>query len=72
MTTANAPEIKVKTFTSALMPMQTMKALETLDNKVNTFIQKNNVSREISVSDTCTSGGGETIGIIRFMSYEKA
>ena len=71
MVTVKSSKIKVKTFTGALMPMHTMKALETLDNQVNTFIQENNVTRVMSVSDTCTSGGGETIGIIRVLSYEE-
>lgn len=70
MTADREPEIRVKTFTSALMPMQTMKALEELDRQVNTFIQENRVRKVLSVSDTCTSGDGETIGIIRVIAYE--
>jgi spore coat polysaccharide biosynthesis predicted glycosyltransferase SpsG len=71
MPTIKTSRIKVKTFTGALMPMQTMKALEMLDNQVNSFIQENNVAKVMSVSDTCTSGGGETIGIIRVLVYEE-
>ena len=70
MSSIEAPTIRVKTFTSALMPMQTMKALEELDKQVNSFIQENDVAGVISVSDTCTSGDGETIGIIRVLAYE--
>jgi len=71
MVTVKTSKIKVKTFTGALMPMQTMKALEALDNQVNAFIQENKVTKVMSVSDTCTSDGGETIGIIRVLSYEE-
>ena len=70
MTAVKTPKIRVKTFTSSLMPMQTMKALEILDKQVNSFIQENGVTKVISVSDTCTSGDGETIGIIRTLAYE--
>ena len=62
--------IKVKTFTSELKILHTMKALENLDSQVNTFIQDNNVKKVISISDTCTTGEGETIGIIRALAYE--
>jgi hypothetical protein len=63
-------KIKVKTFTSELRALHAMKALENLDAQVNTFIQENNVTKVISVSDACTSGAGETIGIIRVFAYE--
>ena len=70
MVNVKPSEIKVKTFTSELKAMHTMKALEHLDIQVNIFIQKNNVKKVMSVSDTCTSGDGETIGIIRVLAYE--
>lgn len=72
MPTVNTSKSRVKTFTTALGAMQTMKSLESLDAQVNTFIQDKKVKKVISVSDTCTSGDGETIGIIRVLAYETA
>ena len=62
--------IKVKTFTNELKALHTMKELRDLDTQVNTFIQENDVQKVIAVSDTCTSGDGDTIGIIRVLAYE--
>ena len=62
--------IKVKTFTNELKALHAMKNLKDLDAQVNDFIQQNGVDKVISVSDTCTSGDGHTIGIIRVMAYE--
>lgn len=62
--------IKVKTFTNALKVLHTMKELQELDDQVNTFIQNNSVKKVISVSDNCTIGDGDTIGIIRVIAYE--
>jgi len=62
--------LKVKTFTNELKAMHAMHELAELDNQVNSFIQDNNVKNVISVSDSCTSGDGSTIGIIRVMTYE--
>jgi hypothetical protein len=62
--------IKVKTFTNEIRVMHVMKELETLDAQVNSFIDNNNVAKVVSVSDSCTSGDGNTIGIIRVMAYE--
>lgn len=70
MNTVQTSKIKVKTFTNELKALHTMKALENLDIQVNTFIQENNVRKVMSVSDTCTSGAGGTIGIIRVLAYE--
>ena len=64
--------IRVKTFTNELKPMHTMKKLKDLDTQVNDFIQNNNVEKVISISDCCTSGGGETIGIIRVLAYKSS
>ena len=64
--------IKVKTFTSELRALHTMKALDNLDTQVNSFIRDNDVKKVVSVSDTCTTGGGETIGLIRVLAYEAA
>ena len=47
-----------------------MKELEELDALVNNFIDNNKVGKIISVSDSCTSGDGNTIGIIRVVAYE--
>ncbi len=62
--------IKVKTFTNELKALHTMKALDDLDTRVNTFLQENHVASVISVSDTCTSGEDGTIGIIRVLAYK--
>ncbi len=62
--------IKIKTFTNELKAMHTMKALNDLDAQVNDFIQGNDVKKVLSVSDTCTTGDGGTIGIIRVLAYE--
>ncbi len=64
--------IKVKTFTNELKAMHTMKELNDLDAQVNEFLQQNTVKKIISVSDACTSGSGDTIGIIRVLAYETA
>ena len=62
--------IKVKTFTNEIRFLHAMKELEELDTQVNTFIDENKVVNVVSVSDSCTSGDGNTIGIIRVMAYE--
>ncbi len=62
--------LKVKTFTNELKALHTMKELNDLDDQVNQFIQANKVQQVVSVSDSCTSAGGDTIGIIRVLTYE--
>ena len=62
--------IKIKTFTNELKAMHTMKELNDLDAQVNGFIQDNGVKKVLSVSDACTTGDGDTIGIIRVLAYE--
>jgi len=62
--------IKVKTFTNEIRVLHVMKELEELDAQVNNFIDKNKVVNVVSVSDSCTSGDGNTIGIVRVMAYE--
>ena len=62
--------IKVKTFTNEIRVLHVMKELEELDAQVNNFIADNNVGKVISVSDSCTSGDGNTIGIVRVLTYE--
>jgi len=62
---------KVKTFTTELKIFQTIKELETLDDKINRFIAENKVKKVISVSDTTTADNtGATIGLIRLLTYE--
>ena len=64
--------IKVKTFTNEIRVLHVMKELEELDALVNNFIDNNKVGKIISVSDSCTSGDGNTIGIIRVVAYESS
>lgn len=63
--------VKVKTFTAELKIFHTIKELQSLDDQVNQFIEENNVSKVVSVSDTCTTDDkGATIGLIRVLAYE--
>lgn len=63
--------IKVKSFTTPLKIFQAKEELEGLDNMVNQFIEDNNITRVISVSDSCTTDDtGAAIGIIRVLTYE--
>ena len=62
--------IKVKTFTNEIRVMHAMQELEELDARVNEFVSQQDVKNVISVSDSCTSGDGSTIGIIRVVTYE--
>ena len=62
--------IKVRTFTNEIRVLHVMKELEELDAQVNDFIANNDVKKVISVSDSCTSGDGNTIGIVRVMAYK--
>ncbi len=63
--------IKVKSFATELKIFHTMNELESLDQQVNQFINENNISKIISVSDTCTTDDtGATIGLIRVVAYE--
>jgi hypothetical protein len=64
--------IRVKTFTNELKALHAMTELHELDDQVNRFIEGNGVKKVISVSDTCTTGDGSTIGIIRVLTYETA
>ena len=63
--------IKVKTFTGEIRVFHTMNELHALDDKVNLFIQENNIKKVISVSDTSTQGEGVSCGIIRVLTYEE-
>jgi hypothetical protein len=62
--------IKVKTFTNEIRVMHAMQELADLDAKVNEFLAQQDVKNVVSVSDSCTSGDGSTIGIIRVVTYE--
>lgn len=64
--------IKTKTFTNELKAFHAMRELGDLDSRVNEFILENQVDQVISVSDTCTTAGGDTIGIIRVLVYREA
>ena len=62
---------RVKSFTTELKIFQTIKELETLDNRVNGFIAENKVKKVISVNDTTTTDNtGATIGLILVLTYE--
>lgn len=62
--------IKVKTFTNQLQIFHIMQELDKLDEEVNQFLSENGITNVISVSDTSTVGEGNTIGIIRVVTYE--
>ena len=63
--------VKVKTFSSPLKIFHAKKELEELDSMVNRFIEKNNIQKVVSVSDTCTSDdSGATMGLIRVLAYK--
>ncbi|KPK02040.1 MAG: hypothetical protein AMK71_03595 [Nitrospira bacterium SG8_35_4] len=56
--------IMAKTFINELKVLHAKRELAELDVQVNKFIQENNVKEVVSVSDACTAGEGDTIGII--------
>ncbi|MGW8323056.1 MAG: hypothetical protein ACWGSD_16020 [Thermodesulfobacteriota bacterium] len=63
---------KVRTFTSQLKIFHMMQEIEDLDEQVNDFIASNRIRNVISTSDAITTGGdGETVGIIRVLTYEE-
>jgi hypothetical protein len=63
---------KVKTFTTPLKTLRVMNELRDLDNMVNQFIEENNVTKVVSVSDAATTDdNGATIGLIRVLAYEQ-
>ena len=62
---------RIKTFTTEIKIFQTIKELETLDDKVNRFIADKKVKKVVSVNDsTTTDNTGATIGLIRVLTYE--
>lgn len=63
--------IKVKTFSTQLKIFHTRNELEELDRQVNEFVAAHGIRKVISVSDASTTGGsGETIGLVRVLTYE--
>ena len=62
--------VKVKTFGEPLQIFKVRKELDELDARVNAFLEDNNVSRVMSVSDSTTTEEGTTIGLIRVLVYE--
>lgn len=64
--------IKVRTFTSQLKIFHMMQEISDLDDQVNDFISSNQIRNVISTSDALTTGGdGETVGIIRVLTYQE-
>lgn len=64
--------IKVKSFTSQLKIFHAKKELDELDKEVSEFIASNGITKVISISDASTTGDkGETIGLIRVLTYEE-
>ena len=62
---------KVTTFTSDVAIFKTAGQLEQLDEKVNVYIETNNIKQLHSVSDTSvTNDHGSTIGVIRVIAYD--
>lgn len=63
--------INVKTFTNELKIFHVRNELKELDIQINKFIQKKGINKIVSVSDTCTVSDGNTVGIIRVLTYEE-
>ena len=64
--------IKVKSFTAQLKIFHTRHELDELDKEVSDFISTRDIRKVISVSDASTTGNsGETIGLIRVLTYEE-
>lgn len=63
--------VKVKTFGEPLQIFKAHKELDELDERVNTFLSDNGISKVISVSDSTTVEAGATIGLIRVLVYEE-
>ena len=64
--------IKVKSFTAQLKIFHARHELDELDKEVSDFIASQGIRKVISVSDASTTGNsGETIGLIRVLTYEE-
>src|SRR5512141_382164 len=64
--------IKVKTFTTQLKIFHARQELDELDKEVCDFIASQGIRKVISISDASTTGDkGDTIGLIRVLTYEE-
>jgi len=64
--------IKVKSFTSQLKIFHARHELDELDKEVSDFIASRGIRKVISIGDASTTGEkGETIGLIRLLTYEE-
>lgn len=64
--------IKVKSFTSQLKIFHARHELDALDKEVCDFIASGGIRKVISIGDASTTGEkGETIGLIRVLTYEE-
>ncbi|MBE0568847.1 MAG: hypothetical protein IH577_04140 [Deltaproteobacteria bacterium] len=64
--------IKVKSFTSQMKIFHSKHELDELDRTVGDFIASRGIRKVISVSDVSTTGDkGETIGLVRVLTYEE-
>ena len=64
--------IKVKSFSTQMKPFHVRNELEGLDRVVSDFIAATGIRKVISVSDVSTTGDkGETIGLVRVLTYEE-
>ena len=64
--------IKVKSFTTQLKIFHARQELDELDKEVCGFIASQGIRKVISISDVSTTGEkGDTIGLIRVLTYEE-
>ena len=64
--------IKVKSFTTQLKIFHARQELDELDKEVCGFIASQGIRKVISISDASTTGEkGDTIGLIRVLTYEE-
>jgi Skp family chaperone for outer membrane proteins len=64
--------IKVKSFTTQLKIFHARHELDELDKEVSGFIASKGIRKVISLSDASTTGDtGESIGLIRVLTYEE-
>ncbi len=61
---------RVKTFTQELKIFKTMSELTALDDEVNKFFKSEKIKKVVSVCDSPTISEGNTIGLIRTVTYE--
>jgi hypothetical protein len=64
--------IKTKTFSTQLKIFHARHELDELDKEIADYITARGISKVIAVSDATTTGDkGETIGLIRTLTYEE-